>query len=79
LGVNSDDDRDKLPAALRKHGITWRVGRVGRIAGRWGVTGWPAMYVLDAGGTIRFKDVRGLELDEAVDTLLKEAEKGKSR
>jgi thiol-disulfide isomerase/thioredoxin len=40
LGVNSDDDRDKLPAALRKHGITWRSwrdGREGRIAGRWGV------------------------------------------
>ena len=77
LGVNSDDDRDKLKPTLEKKGITWRSfwdgpNTEGPIATRWNVQGWPAVYVLDAKGVIRAKHVRDAFLDQAVDELMKE-------
>ena len=45
------------------------------IAEAWGVNGFPTMFVLDAEGKIRFKNVRGEALDEAVQELLDEMEK----
>ena len=42
------------------------------IASDWGVSAFPTMFVLDAEGKIRFKDVRGEDLDEAVQALLDE-------
>jgi hypothetical protein len=33
---------------------------------------WPTVYVIDAQGVIRFKNVRGKDLDAAVDTLMTE-------
>ena len=42
------------------------------IASDWGVNAFPTMFVLDAEGKIRFKDVRGEALDKAVQTLLDE-------
>ena len=42
------------------------------IAEAWGVNGFPTMFVLDTEGKIRFKDVRGAALDEAVQELLDE-------
>jgi hypothetical protein len=41
------------------------------------VRGWPTVYVLDHKGMIRFKQVRGEELDKAIDQLLKELEPAK--
>jgi hypothetical protein len=76
IGVNSDDDLDKLRPRLEKENITWRSfwngpeGTRGPISTSWGVRGWPTIYILDAEGVIRFKNVRGKALDEAVDTLL---------
>ncbi|MBM3875568.1 MAG: TlpA family protein disulfide reductase [Verrucomicrobia bacterium] len=82
LGVNSDP-KDKVVAALKRENITWRSwfdgGKTGGpIAQQYGVTSWPTIYVLDEKGVIRYKNVRGERMDEAVDTLLKElAAKGK--
>ena len=45
------------------------------IASDWGVSAFPTMFVLDAEGKIRFKDVRGAALDKAVPELLDEMEK----
>jgi thiol-disulfide isomerase/thioredoxin len=75
VGVNSDVDRDKLKPALVKHGITWRSfydGPTidGPIATRWNVQGWPAIYVLDAKGVIRFREIRGELLERAVAELM---------
>ncbi len=44
----------------------------GPIATKWAVSGWPTIYVLDAKGVIRYKNVRGEAMDEAVDALMKE-------
>jgi len=45
----------------------------GPITTRWGVRLFPSIFVLDRTGVIRFKDVRGDELDRAVTSLLDEA------
>jgi hypothetical protein len=77
LGVNSDRNLDQLHAAMQAESITWRSwwdggGTGGPIATSYGVTGWPTIYVLDARGVVRYKNVRGEALDRAVDQLLAE-------
>jgi hypothetical protein len=80
LGVNSDQNRDELKKVMEKEQITWRSwydggSTGGPIATKWNVHGWPTIYVLDAKGVIRYRDVREKQLDEAVDTLLRELDK----
>ena len=78
IGVNSDRDLDKLKLRLEEENITWRSfwagpeGTRGPIPTEWNVSGWPTIYVLDAEGKIRHKNVRGDAMDEAVDALLAE-------
>jgi hypothetical protein len=96
LGINSDKDREVVKKAVAKEGITWRSwwnggGTDGPITRKWNVHSWPALYLLDATGVIRYKGdyLRGRTyrdgpdgklrevhlLDEAVDTLLKEMDR----
>ena len=76
IGVNSDKDLEKLRPRLAEEQITWRSfwngpeGTRGPISRAWNVSGWPTIYVLDAEGVIRFKNVRGEAMDKAVDELL---------
>lgn len=77
VGVNSDSDREKTKQVIQEKGLTWRSfwnggSTRGPISTAWNVRGWPTIYVLDADGVIRFKNVRGEAMDEAVDTLLAE-------
>jgi thiol-disulfide isomerase/thioredoxin len=79
LGVNGDEDREKAKSVSLKEGITWRSfwneRPHGPISLKWGVTGWPTVYVVDAGGVIRNNDsLRGPDLDQAVESLVAEAE-----
>ncbi len=84
VGVNSDKDREALKPALEKEQITWRSfwngdkGTGGPISAEWGVHGWPTLYLIDHKGVIRHKWVgspQGNILDEAIEKLVKEAEK----
>ena len=83
IGVNSDRDLNELKKVLEKEQITWRSfwngekGTRGPISEAWHVRGWPTIYVLDADGVIRYRDVRGEDMDRAVDDLLKELESKK--
>ena len=83
IGVNSDKDLDKLKPRLAEEKITWRSywngtsGTNGGIAARFGVRGWPTIYILDAKGVIRFMNQRGEAMNKAVDELLAEMEKTK--
>jgi hypothetical protein len=83
IGVNSDKDKEKLFQRMEEESITWRSfwngpdGTRGPISAKWNVTGWPTIYVIDHKGVIRFKNVRGEEMDKAVDELLAEAKAGK--
>jgi peroxiredoxin len=81
LGVNSDS-KERFRRAVKKENITWRSwwdggNTDGPIAKAWNVKGWPTIYVIDAKGVIRYRDVRDKELDEAIEGLLKEIDTAK--
>src|SRR5262245_60247424 len=81
LGVNSDGTAEKLKQILAEQKISWRQAVDGGLDGpwatKWNVDGWPTIFVVDAKGVIRFRDVRGKDLDDAVDKLLAEAKGSK--
>lgn len=75
LGINSDDDREKIKQICKEKNISWRSfwnggSTEGPISTAWNVSGWPTIYVLDENGVIRFKNVREEAMDKAVDELL---------
>jgi hypothetical protein len=77
IGINSDSDREELKEVLKEKNITWRSfwnggSTSGPISTKWNVRGWPTIYVLDADGVIRFKNVRGDAMDRAIETLFTE-------
>ncbi len=78
LGINSDEDRGNVKDLMAREGLPWRCwcegSTCGPIATQYRVRGWPTIYVLDAKGVIRYVQVRGADLDTAVETLVREAE-----
>lgn len=82
IGVNSDRDKALLKKQNEKEQITWRSfwngpkGTSGPISAQYKVRSWPTIYVLDARGVIRAKNVRGAAMDKAVDALLKDMSSG---
>jgi hypothetical protein len=83
IGINSDGDRSVLRKILQENGITWRsavdVSTNGPIAKQWIVLGWPTIYILDANGVIRYRGLRGQEMEQAVVGLLDELKAGAGR
>lgn len=81
LGINSDGPADKVREILKKRELTWRQAidesTDGPWASTWNVQGWPTIYVIDAKGVIRYRDVREHDMDAAVDALLAELKAGK--
>ena len=82
VGVNSDRDREQLKKVLQEKNLTWRSfwnggSTQGPISNEWKVRGWPTIYVLDAEGVIRYRNVRGHAMDQAVDALLAEMDEKK--
>lgn len=81
VSVNSDEKLDvakKAKVDERLDFRSWWDGYVekkntqGPIATAWNVTGWPAIYVLDAKGTIRFAQLRQEDILKAVSQLIAE-------
>jgi len=76
VGINSDGDADKVKGILKDQEITWRQAIDGSTSGplatRWNIKSWPSIFVVDAKGVIRYKNVREKAMDDAVDTLLAE-------
>ena len=76
LGINTDGDKDEFRAKCEEFDVTWRSSWQGSTNGpiprEWRIRGYPSVFVLDAEGRIRFKDVRGKRLDEVVEELLAE-------
>jgi len=84
IGINTDDDLDKVKGLLEKQGITWRntwEGPVpagqGPLSRAWEVNQYPTMYVLDARGIVRARDPE--ELDKVIDTLVAQAKSAANR
>ena len=79
LGVNSDP-AENYREAIERENITWPSfwdggDTSGPIATKWGVRGWPTIYIIDHEGIIRDKNKRGDEMDKVVDKLLAEMKK----
>ena len=77
LGVNSDEDRGHAKEVMQKERMTWRSWwdgiPAGPIATRWGIRGWPTLFVIDTRGVIRHKaDGYDDNVDRLLDTLLEE-------
>jgi hypothetical protein len=76
LGINERDQKEQLKQLVARREITWRFwwdGPRAPIANQWKIEYTPTIYVLDAKGVIRYKDVQDEEMDKAVDQLLREA------
>jgi len=72
-----DEEKETLTKFLSKNPMPWTSWWNGHDSGilvDWDVTYFPTIYVLDAQGVIRFKDLRGEKLEEAVNELLHELE-----
>ena len=75
LGVYGEDDLKMAKAVFEKYRITWpsfRKKRDGPISKNWNVRSWPDIWVLDRHGVIRYRNVRGSDLNQAVDKLLRD-------
>jgi thiol-disulfide isomerase/thioredoxin len=80
VGLSIDDEAKTLKDFLAKEKLPWTHwwagpgGAESSFMQDWDIRGIPAIFVLDGEGVIRYRDVRGDELEKAVNALLKEAE-----
>jgi len=80
LGVSADNEQDELRSYVSEKKIPWPNifdGPRGPLAGAWRIEGFPTVFVVDAKGVIRYKQVgydpaSMSKLDNAIDKLLKE-------
>jgi hypothetical protein len=78
LGINCDEDKETLQLVGFRDQLNWRNwwngGSTGPFTALYGVSQWPATFVLDGEGVIRYRNLRGPALEQAVESLLREAE-----
>ena len=75
VSISIDEKKETLAGFLAREPMPWTHwwnGSDGGIIAAWDVQGYPTIYVLDDKGTIRYKDLRGPELENAVNGLLAE-------
>jgi thiol-disulfide isomerase/thioredoxin len=78
ISVSADDEKKELTDFLAREPMPWAhwwEGPDAPLLKRWNVRFFPTVYVIDAQGVIRHKQIRGAELEKAVEKLL--AETGK--
>ena len=77
LGISVDSSREILEEVIEREELTWPIIYEGRGPERpnveaYGVEYIPAIYLVDHEGILRYKHVRGEELDQAIRTLLEQ-------
>jgi peroxiredoxin len=77
IGISLDEDKDALLEYIKKNELTWPQyfdgkGWENEISTRFGITGIPAMWLLDKKGFVRSEEARGAKLGELVEKLLAE-------
>ncbi|MEI7462604.1 MAG: TlpA disulfide reductase family protein, partial [Pirellula sp.] len=80
VSISVDQEKETLTKFLSTNPMPWTSWWNGHDSGilvDWDVNYFPTIYVLDAQGVIRFKDLRGEKLEEAVNELLGELESAK--
>ena len=74
LSVNTDEKKKTVQDAIKSGEVTWRCwwdrSTTGPICEAWHVVSFPTVFVIDQEGIIRFENVRGRELDDALAELL---------
>lgn len=76
VSISADDKQKTLTDFLVDNKMPWTHwynGPEGGIVEDWEVNHYPTIYVIDAKGVIRYKEIRGEKLEDAVNELLKEA------
>lgn len=83
IGINTDPDKAEYRKQIAANGITWRSAWDGSTKGplctAWGIRSFPTIYVLDAKGILRHIGLRGPQLEEAVEALIREAKSAPAR
>ncbi|CAN5210157.1 hypothetical protein BH11PLA2_BH11PLA2_02050 [soil metagenome] len=80
ISVSGDDKKETVSEFIEKEPMPWThfwSGPSGTAVKDYQIRFWPTIYVLDTKGVIRYKHVREKKMDEAIETLLKEAESAK--
>jgi thiol-disulfide isomerase/thioredoxin len=80
LSVSVDDKKEVLTGFLEKTPMPWSHwwdGADKAAQKAYHVQYYPNIFVIDAKGVIRYRHVRGPDMDKAVEALVKEAEAGK--
>jgi thiol-disulfide isomerase/thioredoxin len=75
VSVSVDEKLETLKSFLAKEKMPWTHwwnGADGGIIDAWDIRHYPTIFVLDAAGVIRYKEIRGEELERAVNVLLAE-------
>jgi len=75
IGVNSDGDRKAIRKIVEEKNLIWRsfyAGRDPAIPDLYNIDGWPTVFIIDAKGVIRYRDLRGDAINHAIKDLLKE-------
>ena len=73
IGVNSDQDLDKIREIVKEKNLTWRsfqndAGVDGVISDQWAIRGWPTLFILDSKGVIRWTGHGGGDVIDATIT-----------
>ncbi|MEZ6140110.1 MAG: TlpA disulfide reductase family protein [Zavarzinella sp.] len=74
VSISADDGKEELTEFLKTTEMPWVHWwqKGGPLFEKWNVNSLPTIYVIDAKGVIRYKNVRGKDLEEAVEKLLAE-------
>src|SRR5262245_60899168 len=82
IGINTDSNKNDVKKKSKEMQVTWRSffdgSTSGKICKAWRVTGFPTICIVDHKGVVRYKNLRGEAMEEAVEKLLKELEAEKS-
>lgn len=76
LGVNCDPEREFIERQKIPHGINWRSWWDGAAVGgpvttAWRLEGLPGVILIDHEGVVRRRSLRGVDLDDAIEELIR--------
>ena len=78
LGVNSDKEKSTAQDAVKDNNLNWRSwwdkSTQGDISSSFQIRGWPTIFLIDHEGVIQAKNLRGGQLDTAIEQLVSRAE-----
>jgi len=78
VSISADEKKETLKDFLSKEKMPWTHwwnGSQGGVIENWEIQAFPTIYVIDAKGVIRHKNLRDQKLEEAVNELLTEVDK----